>query len=156
MELTFYTWIIPFIGLIAPCAIILFGAIFFGGKRIKEPDELSKLGIFLSPFRDAPTWIWILAIISYIPFIVHSVEIWNPETPYISCIKQLFDAVFVVLILSFLIVCCIVTYKREKKKREAKEKNWKIPAKHCSSCIQGEFLNLKDGIKLILLFWPDS
>ena len=143
MELKIYAYFLPIIGLVIPCAVILFGAVLFGKKRAGESDELSKLGILLSPLRDAPLWVWLIAILGYVPLIIHSVDIWNPEIPYISCLREIFDTGSVILLFSYLIVCCIAIYKREKKKREAKEKEWGTPTKKLLLLHSGGVFNFK-------------
>ena len=114
MEAKIYTYFLPIIGLIIPIVIILFGAILFGPKKVKEPDEVSKTWTLLSPFKDAPWWTWIIAIIGYAPFIVHSVELWNPDIVHI---REFVDIAFMITVFSFFIACFVTTYKHGKKKR---------------------------------------
>ncbi len=115
METKIYIYFLLIVGLIIPIAIILFGAIVFGPKKVKEPDEVSKGSVLLSLIKGAPWWTWIIAIIGYAPFIVHSVELWNPDIVHI---RELVDIASMIDVFSFFIACFVAAYKHEKKKRD--------------------------------------
>ena len=115
METKIYTYLLPIIGLIIPIVIILFGAIVFAPKKVKEPDVVSKMWVSLSLFKDAPLWTWIIAIIGYAPFIVHPVELWHP---HIAHTREFVDIAFMITILSFFVACFVTAYKHEKKKKD--------------------------------------
>lgn len=109
-----YTYLLPIIGLVIPIVIILFGAILFGPKKFKEP-EVFNTHVLLAPFKDAPWWTWIIAIIGYAPFVFHAIELWHPN---ITDTREWVDIAFMITIFFYFIACFVAAYKHEKKKRD--------------------------------------
>ena len=107
MDTKFYTYFIPTVGLVVPIAIILSGAVLYGPKKIKGPNKVSK--VLLSP----PWWMWIIAIMCYSPFIIHTLELWHP---HISHTREIVDIAFMVTVFFYFILCLVIAYKHERKK----------------------------------------
>jgi len=115
MDLKIYGFILPLIGLIIPCVVILFGSTTFGIKKVRESEDLSRMGALLSPFREAPWWVWVVALVGYTPFVIHSIELWYPT---IIHVRELVDIIWMIIILIYSIACCIAAHRQEKKKKK--------------------------------------
>lgn len=104
----FYSIALPLIGLIAVISVLWYGGFLFStSKKAKEMKTKSKMDVILIPFKEAPLWIWVVAILVFLPFIFHTIELWNPGV--MTDVVSAFDTIGAVTMLIFYLVVVLLT-----------------------------------------------
>lgn len=110
-----YSVILPLVGCLVVAFILLFGDRFTPSKHIKEvPDDATWKHILLQPIRECPFWVWIVAILAFVPFITHTIVLWDPT---LSWITKISDPIGMFILLIYIILLSIIN-------RRGKLRNW--------------------------------
>ena len=96
-----YSVILPIVGCLVVAFVLIFGLRFSKDSK-KELKDNGLENILVSILKEIPLWVFLVAILVFLPFVVHTIVLWDPSLSWLTKISD--SIAMIVLIVYFILI----------------------------------------------------